>query len=155
MAGITGVTRRGKRGTIKFEVAKAELNRVVNNLFRLSKGVRKQTLEALEKESNNILEAAKKLTPVDTSRLQQSGRVLKPRKNAKNPEFTVIFGGIKVRGKFVDYAGVVHERTEIRHRIGQAKYLSTAFNRFLPGMAARIKANVNLNKIPIVKGRTR
>ena len=144
MAGFTGSIRKGRRGAVHFDVSQLKL--IDTFLEKLKKAGVKAIQEALEEEADKILAMAQTLTPVDTGRLKESGRVIKPRRDATKTkfEYVIIFGGIQVRGLFIDYALEVHERTDVPHRVGQAKYLSTAFRMALPGLAKRIEARLDL-----------
>lgn len=94
---------------------------------------------ATKEELDALLLDAKAMTPVDTGRLQESGRVLAPRvaKRAVKIDFQVMFGAITVRGRFVDYALIVHETHP-----SKSKFLERAAQEHIPGMPDRIEKKV-------------
>lgn len=94
---------------------------------------------ATEEELDALLITALSLTPTDTWRLHESGRVIKPRatKTAVKMNYQVVFGGITVRGRFVDYALIVHET----HK-SKSKFLERAEQQHTPGMEDRIERKV-------------
>jgi hypothetical protein len=102
-------------------------------------GVLEELKIATEEELNHMLNDAKAMTPVDTGRLQESGRVLAPRtsKTATAVSFQVMFGEITVRGRFVDYALIVHETHQ-----SKPKFLERAEAMHMPDMADRIEKKV-------------
>ena len=61
-----------------------------------------------------ILEASQPLVPVDTGALKRSGRVEPAPKGAS----VLVYGGGQI-----DYAGVVHYRLDVKHKVGQAQYV--------------------------------
>ena len=80
---------------------------------------------ALYERAVYIFNESQMLVPVKTGRLRSSGTVFPPT-NIRRPIAKITYG--------TNYAYWVHERTELRHPVGQAKYLSTPFFRQLPGM---------------------
>ena len=75
---------------------------------------------------------AKDLLPVETGRLKDSGRV-ETTKTASGTFTDIVFGGPEA-----PYATQVHERVDIRHETGQAKYLETAVRETSRGMTRRM-----------------
>lgn len=65
---------------------------------------------------------AQELTPVDTGALRASGDVIQ---YLQTPHSVV--GEISFGGPAADYAIYVHERLDVRHEVGQAKFLEAAF----------------------------
>jgi hypothetical protein len=88
---------------------------------------------------HKILADALPLTPLDTGALRASGNVFpgSPQTTNVRPEYTVGFGGPSA-----PYALIVHERTDIRHPVGQAKFLEAAFNANVGGYKDKIAASV-------------
>lgn len=70
---------------------------------------------------NIIMTDAKERVPVDTGSLRASGYVTLPRKEAGDIVVEAGFGGPSA-----EYAVPVHERTEVRHEVGEAKYFERA-----------------------------
>lgn len=99
---------------------------------------------ALYQEGLKIDAKSAPLVPVDYGRLRGSHYVTQPT-NAKNPVVEVGYG--------TDYAIYVHERTELKHRVGQAKYLQEVIEAIRPNYAKDLleltRKNV-LNKISLV-----
>ena len=90
---------------------------VIFNLERMADNVEDEANQRLEELGKDVLERAQQLVPVDTGRLRDSGRLKVSRARA-NIEFTE------------DYALHVHERTDIAHSNGQAKFLEQAIMEF-------------------------
>lgn len=88
---------------------------------------------ALDKEANAILARSQRLVPVKTGRLQRSGRRLKVRVGRKGASVKIKYGR-----KSVPYATAVHQRTDVNHPQGQAKYLEDAVKARTRGMGGRI-----------------
>ena len=61
-----------------------------------------------------ILGASQPLVPVDTGALKRSGRV----EPAPQGASVLVYGGGPI-----DYAGFVHYRLDVRHKVGQAQYV--------------------------------
>ena len=61
-----------------------------------------------------ILEASQPLVPVDTGALKRSGRVEPAKKGAS----VLVYGGGPI-----DYAGYVHYRLDVNHKVGQAQFV--------------------------------
>lgn len=70
------------------------------------------------------------ITGVDKLREQMSSRIQKATKLSKAVGYV---------GYSAEYANYVHENMEAFHRVGQAKYLTTAINKFLPKMTNMLK----------------
>jgi hypothetical protein len=92
---------------------------------------------ALFTEGERIMTEAKRLTPVDTGALRASGHVQKPVIRRGRIEVTLGFGGPSA-----PYAVIVHENLNVRHQVGQAKFLEKPLNEAARGLAERIAAEV-------------
>lgn len=105
-----------------------------------------QAKEAVFEELNRVLQETLEITPIDTGRLRESGRVFRPKssKREMRVSFNVMFGGVKIRGREVDYAAAVHEATDVNFKRGQAKYLETTWARLGPGFAQRVANRIKL-----------
>ena len=77
---------------------------------------------------NRIARDSRRRTPVDRGLLRDSIYV-------KPPKVGDVAGEI---GYSAPYAIFVHERTELRHRVGQAKFLQTAINASRKGFTRRV-----------------
>lgn len=85
-------------------------------------------------ENIDTLELAITLAPRDTGLLRESGFVTRPERAGGQIECVVGFGA--------DYAVYVHERTEIRHPVGQAKFLETAVFSRASGRGERLATTI-------------
>lgn len=95
---------------------------VLNNLNEIDNNVEARGMEQLEAAAEVILTRAQQLTPVDTGRLRASGYTKRR--------------GTKVEIGFkAPYSLYVHERTDLHHTNGQAKFLETAMNELAPHIA--------------------
>jgi hypothetical protein len=109
----------------------------VDELLRRMEQMPRVALEALKQAMRQELEAvlslAKKKAPVDSGRLRASGYVTPPE----------IEGGVVLNGEVgfsAEYAVYVHEKTEARHVVGEAKFLEKAINERSKGYAERLAA---------------
>lgn len=93
---------------------------------------------ALHQEGLELMAEAVKRTPVDTGRLRASAYAKAEDGGGDQLREVVGFGA--------DYALAVHERTEVRHETGQAKFLTSVLEErqggFVDRMGERIKKNV-------------
>lgn len=101
---------------------------------------------ALYRVAEEIMTAAKKLTPVDTGNLRASGHVLKPEVQGSSITVTLGFGGPAGSGegqnKDVGYAVPVHERLDLNHPVGQAKYLEQPMLEAARDLEARLRDQI-------------
>ena len=121
----------------KFE---ASLNRKeINRLLSIG-GPRalKTAGQVLYKEGATIFEQSQEEVPVDTNALRTSGKLGLPQLEGQSVVVEISYGGAAV-----DYAMIVHEDLEARHREGKkAKYLEDPARRALAGMDERILAKI-------------
>jgi hypothetical protein len=99
-------------------------------LQRLMKEAPDAMADALLEEAHALGADSVPLTPLKRGRLRNSRFV--ELKKGKNPEATV--------GYDTEYAVHVHERTELRHPVGQAKFLQEPFERRQSGYFERLAA---------------
>jgi len=106
------------------------------NLNRLAKEYPEAAEQALHEEAEIIMADAKERCPVDTGRLRATGYVQPP----SDGEVEIGFG--------TDYGIYVHERTELNHPSGEAKFLENAINARMDGylerLAKRVKARAGI-----------
>ena len=95
------------------------LRRTQHNLLRFKARMIEGAGRANRAAGERILTRAQQLVPVDTGHLRDSGYV-----RESNDSVEVGFDA--------DYALHVHERTDIFHQNGQAKFLETAVNELAP-----------------------
>lgn len=102
---------------------------ILKRLERLAGDYPKATAAALYETGLEVHRDAVLLTPVDHGNLRQSAYVAPPR-NMQDPTTEIGYG--------TDYAVPVHERTEVYHRVGQAKFLETPIMRLRRVFAERL-----------------
>lgn len=102
---------------------------VLKALKREENATRKAVAGAIYQEGQAILSESKKQVPVDTGRLRQSANVSRP-KPTGDPVAILSYG--------TDYALAVHERLEVNHPTGKAKFLEDPVNAAKLGYARRI-----------------
>ena len=112
---------------------------VLSNLGRTAKKIPLNAAAALYQEALRIEEVSKSRTPVDTGALLNSHEVSVPSIQGNDIEVT-----IKVGGPAAKYAVAVHERTELNHTIGQAKFLESAVLEASGSAAVNISKKVDL-----------
>lgn len=101
--------------------------RGLDDFFRNVEASFDDTLHALEgatfEKANTIMTDSKKLVPVDTGALKNSGFAENPVVSGKLVTVKIGFGGVAV-----PYAIKVHEDLTAHHTVGQAKYLEEPLN---------------------------
>ncbi len=108
---------------------------LLKRLVELAKKYPEAAAQALYEEGLGVDANMVPRIPVDTGRLRSTHYVAPPRANDQ--------GGIFVEvGVGTDYAAEVHERTEIRHVSGEAKFLEKALNARASGMAQRLATRI-------------
>ena len=99
--------------------------------------------KALVRKGEEIIGDAKDMTPVKTGALKASGHVRLPKESPTGVVVDIGFGGPAGGGgantEDVGYALPVHERTDVRHTVGGAKFLERAVEKHLPGMVGDFK----------------
>lgn len=93
---------------------------------------------ALYEEATRIMAASQPLVPVLTGLLRSTGAVETEGTPASDPVVALSYGG---KG-LAPYAGVVHERTDTHHPVGQHHYLSEPFFAATAGMEERLSATI-------------
>ena len=81
-------------------------------------------------EASRVMGVSIREVPVDTGRLRATGFVTPPDVTTRDVSVQLGYG--------TEYAVPVHERTEVQHRTGKAKYLSDPLNAAQSGAARRI-----------------
>jgi len=95
--------------------------------------IRTQVLTQMDDEVNAIMARSMQLTPVKRGWLRASHR----RANLQAGR-SFIKMGIEVGDDRVDYAIYVHERTDLYHKHGQAKFLEKAVDDRIRGLERRV-----------------
>lgn len=111
---------------------------------RLVRRVGEKAIPALKSELNReletvIAEAVRHHVPVDLGALRGSKFVHDVSSSSSRVAFEGGFGGVSA-----PYALIVHERTDVHHTVGNAKYLERPFNEALVGMDDRIAAGIRV-----------
>lgn len=91
---------------------------------------------AVFREASRVMGVSIREVPVDTGRLRATGFVA--------PPDTTIRGVSVQFGYGTDYAVAVHERTEVPHRTGKAKFLDDPLNASRAGAALRIARDTRI-----------
>jgi hypothetical protein len=106
----------------------------------------KLDVKALEKfrgplnlEANLIMTESKRDTPVDTGTLRGSGHVQPPKVGLQTLSVTMGFGGAASA-----YAIIQHERTDLRHQSGTAKFLERNVKAHELSFARRLVKHLDL-----------
>lgn len=93
------------------------IGKVLSNLNRSISGIKSKSRQGLQTAALVVLGTSKELTPVDTGNLRAG-------------TYTKLIGGLNNPGAEIGYTAAyavfVHERTELHHPVGQAKFLETA-----------------------------
>lgn len=107
--------------------------------------------KGLYQEAEKIMTAAKRQTPVDTGALRASGHVKLPEATPDGLRVEMGFGGPAGVGNqgstnavAVGYAIYVHERLDVHHRVGKARFLSDPTEAAIPGMRDRIAHQIHV-----------
>jgi len=79
---------------------------------------------ALKGWADDVLARSQALVPVNTGRLKSTGQVMGPEMKDGSWEVHIGYGDRKTAW----YAQVVHERLDVRHPVGKAKFLEIPLN---------------------------
>lgn len=93
---------------------------------------------AILRIGEDILAESNTLVPVDTATLRNSGTVRLDKERSSGMVSVSVNYGVDVPIPR-DYAMAVHERLDVQHRNGQAKFLETAFVNQLPDIPEKYK----------------
>lgn len=88
--------------------------------------------KALYTEAQEIMTKSRRLVPVDTGALRASGQV-RTGHSGREPYVEVVYGG-----PAAPYAIYVHERMDLAHPVGQAKFLEQPTLEQIRGMSERL-----------------
>lgn len=102
-------------------------------LRRAPEDFKRAAATALYQEAEPIMTESKQQTPVDTGALRSSGHIQQP--VISGDQVTVEMG---YGGPAASYAEIVHEKLDVHHPVGKAKYLEDPFNEAKPGLPGRI-----------------
>jgi hypothetical protein len=99
--------------------------------------IRNALAAGLYLEGLRIIGQAVRLTPVKTNRLRASHYAAPPNPRRARPEVEIGYG--------VDYAVPVHERLEVNHPNGEAKFLQKPLDKARSGWETRIALRTKQN----------
>jgi len=117
--------------------AKVSPSRTIEALRRLPHVAIQSVAKAFYREGEELIAEAKEEVPVDTGALRASGFVEAPEIQGNTVTVRCGFGG-----PATEYAFWVHERLDVYHPVGKAKYLEDVFNRRIIGLDQRVAAQV-------------
>lgn len=104
-----------------------DVQRVLRELIA---AVPEEMAEGMWREGERIMNDSKRMTPVDTGYLRASGYVNDP---------TISSDGVEVElGHWANYAAPVHDRVNVQHETGTARFLEMALDEHVPGIGRRI-----------------
>jgi hypothetical protein len=114
--------------------ASSDISKLLAGLAKAKIAKLNAAIRAVDIFGEQVIGDAQQLTPVKTGALQASGTTLPAEVNQGKVT--------KMIGFNTNYAAAVHERLELHHEIGQAKFLYTAMrnnqNKFAPFVAAKV-----------------
>lgn len=99
--------------------------------------IREALVQEVAREGEEIMTESKQLVPVLTGALRASGHVLPVAQTPSGVRLTLAYGNSAVK-----YAIYVHERVELRHPVGMARFLAVPAEIAAEGMAGRIAAGI-------------
>lgn len=133
---------------VRLEFRLRNLEPMVKRMLATNKEVLSIVAEALHDEANNIMTESRNQVPVDTGTLKSSAYVLDPQIQTDEVRVRFGYGGPndkmnpKHRRMASEYAAIVHERLDVRHPVGKAKYLEDPFNDAIRGMEDRVASKL-------------
>ncbi len=107
--------------------------RLMENLSRLIREAPKIVGDALFQEAVKIQKKSMGRTPVEFNALRGSHDTEKPKISSG-----VISVRIKVGGPSADYAVEVHYRDDLKHAVGESRFLEKSVNEAKTGLAAAV-----------------
>jgi len=112
-------------------------NEMVARIHAVAKDVERAVDRAVYKFGNTEMREMKRLVPVDTGTLKNSGYVEKPKRMGSRVMLELGFGGAAEA-----YAMYVHEDLDAYHENGQAKYVEMPLSESAPYFAIRVGLDV-------------
>lgn len=124
--------------TLPFELRGAKA--MQRKIERIAREHANRVERALRVEAELIMTQSKRdFVPVDLGVLRASGRVENVLRRGRDLEVSLVYGDASA-----PYALIQHENPDFAHRVGSWKYLEIPLNEAIPGMNARIAAEVRL-----------
>lgn len=109
---------------------------------KIAKASNQELAAAVYEEALLVEQESRRRTPVDTGALRASHVTTIPEIN--KDEIRV---EISVGGPAAPYAVAVHEKVEVRHPVGQAKFLESAVLEAAREFPTRVAVRIDLNKV--------
>lgn len=135
---VTRVVSPSEAGYIRS--IRGQMSGIMKNMLKLIEGIENATPDAIRFGLQPIFDESQRLVPVDTSRLKDSGYV-EVRTEGRSGRVRAEIG-YGLYGK-PHYAGIVHERLDVRHAgATQAKYLEAAINSHIGTFVRRVALHV-------------
>jgi hypothetical protein len=116
-------------------------NEIAKRMRRIAKEMPDVLLKASIAEANIELTEMRRRTPVEFGPLRASLTMTAKREGT---QVTIEFGA---GGPSAPYAIYVHERTELFHRIGEAKFIERPLKEAAPHWNERIARRINLSRM--------
>jgi hypothetical protein len=117
------------------------LNEIRQTLRRIAKEMPDVIVKAMTQEGNIELTEMRRRTPVEFGPLRASLSMTVKREGSR---ISIEFGA---GGPSAPYAIYVHERTELHHRIGEAKFIERPLKESGPHFSERIARRINLSRM--------
>lgn len=95
---------------------------------------------ALYREGLDVMKDSMRRTPVDTGALRASHELQPVQGRGDETSITIQAGGPSA-----PYGLIVHERLDVNHPVGEAKFLENAINAAKPGLLDRMAARLKLD----------
>jgi hypothetical protein len=118
-------------------------NQILQRIRRIAKQMPDTVLKALTQEGNVELTEMRRRTPVQFGPLRASLTMSVERKGST---LTLEFGA---GGPSAPYAVYVHERTELFHKVGEAKFIERPLKESAPHWSSRISRRIHLNTFKV------
>ena|SRR3990167_768171 len=107
--------------------------KILQEIRRLAKAYPKAAMDAVREEALDLKRRSQLIVPIDTGILKGSA-FIEERGEGRTFEATV--------GYSANYAIPVHERTEVKHPVGEAKFLEKPFQATIANYFERLAARI-------------
>lgn len=114
---------------------------IFQHLQHIARNAPDEFVKACKQEGNVELTEMRRRTPVEFGPLRASLTLSVER---RGKQIIVEFGA---GGPSAPYAIYVHERTELFHKVGEAKFIERPLKEVAPHWNARIARRINLNRM--------
>ncbi|MGE5609000.1 MAG: HK97 gp10 family phage protein [Bacillota bacterium] len=114
--------------------ASADISKLLQGLGKLREQKLAAASRGLSRYAAITVGESQELCPVKTGALQASGTWGEVERHGYTLTITI--------GHNTDYAAAVHERLDLHHEQGQAKYLETAIRQRAPGLAPYVAEEI-------------